>query len=190
MNSYLVYMRTEYVPSRWSGDTRNLSPKTLRNIWITMCSFFRRANTEFQIEGPMKNVPSPRFQKVEIELFTRGEVTHMVKACVYSNEADTSYRRQFVMRRPTSNRDQAVILTLLDSGIGVSEFSALRVADFEAKKGKLEICNGVEGEQKVGRVVYLGKTARQAVWGYLAEREDGEDPNGRYSRFVGALPLT
>ena len=23
-NSYLVYLRTEYVPSRWSGDTLNL----------------------------------------------------------------------------------------------------------------------------------------------------------------------
>jgi len=95
INSYLVYMRTEYVPSRWSGDTRNLSPKTLRNIWITLCSFFRWANAEFQIESPMKNVPAPRFQKVEIEPFTREEVARMVKACVYSRVADTTYRRQF-----------------------------------------------------------------------------------------------
>ena len=49
INSYLVCMRTEYGPSRWSGDTRKLSPKTLRNIWITMCSFFRRANSGFHI---------------------------------------------------------------------------------------------------------------------------------------------
>jgi Phage integrase, N-terminal SAM-like domain len=71
INSYLFYIRTEYVPSRWSRDTRNLPPKTLRNIWITMCSFFRWANSEFHIESPMKNVPAPRFQKLEIEPLTR-----------------------------------------------------------------------------------------------------------------------
>jgi integrase/recombinase XerD len=97
INSYLVYMRTEYVPSRWSGDTRNLSPKTLRNIWITMCSFFRWANSEFHIESPMKNVPPPRFQKVEIEPFTREEVSRMLKACTYSKEADTSTSQELTV---------------------------------------------------------------------------------------------
>ena len=165
INSYLVYMRTEYVPSRWSRDTRNLSPKTLRNIWITMCSFFRWANSEFHIESPMKNVPAPRFQKVEIEPFTREEVSHMLKACTYSKEADTTYRRQFVMRRPTANRDQAVILTLLDSCVGASEFCSFRVGDFDPKRGKLEIRHGAEGGAKggKGRTVYLGKTARNAL---------------------------
>ena len=37
----------------------------------------------------------------------REEVARMLKACAYSREADTSFRRQFVMRRPTGNRDQA-----------------------------------------------------------------------------------
>ncbi len=179
INSYLVYMRTEYVPSRWSRDTRNLSPKTLRNIWITMCSFFRWANSEFHIESPMKNVPAPRFQKVEIEPFTREEVSRMLKACTYSKEADTTYRRQFVMRRPTANRDQAVILTLLDSCVRASEFCAFRVGDFDPKRGKLEIRHGTEGGAKggKGRTVYLGKTARHALWRYLTEREDGEEPD-------------
>ena len=179
INSYLVYMRTEYVPSRWSRDTRNLSPKTLRNIWITMCSFFRWAKSEFHIESPMKNVPAPRFQKVEIEPFTREEVSRMLKACTYSKEADTTYRRQFVMRRPTANRDQAVILTLLDSCVRASEFCAFRVGDFDPKRGKLEIRHGTEGGAKggKGRAVYLGKTARNALWRCLAQREDGEDPN-------------
>lgn len=36
INSYLVYMRTEYVPGRWSRDTRNLSPKTSRNKRVSI----------------------------------------------------------------------------------------------------------------------------------------------------------
>jgi site-specific recombinase XerD len=37
INAYLVYMRTEYAPRRFGGDTRVLSPKSLRNIWISLC---------------------------------------------------------------------------------------------------------------------------------------------------------
>src|SRR6185312_10905487 len=86
INSYLVYMRIEYVPSRWSGDTRNLSPKTLRNIWITLCSFFRWANVEFQIESPMKSVPIPRFPNVDVEPCTQEEIERMLKVFTYSRE--------------------------------------------------------------------------------------------------------
>ena len=148
IHAYLVYMRTKYVPSRWSRDARNLSPKTLRNIWITMCFFFRWANTEFHIESPRKNVPAPRFQKVEIEPFIREEVSGMLKACTYSKEAETTYRRQFGMCRSTANRDQAIILTLLDSCVWASEFCACRVGDFDPKRGKPEIRRPITAMRK------------------------------------------
>jgi len=142
-----------------------------------MCSFFTWAKTEFRLDNPMKNVPAPRFQKVVVEPFTREEIARMLKACIYSREADTLARRRFVMRRPTANRDQAILLTLLDSGVRASEFCALEINDFEAKRGKLEIRHGVSGGAKggKGRTVYLGKTARHAVWRYLAGREDGDE---------------
>ena len=179
INAYLVYMRTEYVPRRFGGDTRTLSPKSLRNIWISLCAFFTWAHTEFKMESPMKRVPVPKFKAPEIEPFTQEEIERMLKACTYSREADTFIRKKFTMRRPTASRDQAIIFTLLNSGIRASEFSSLRVGDFEAKRGQLDIRHGEEGGAKggKGRVVYLGKTARHAVWRYLAEREDGEDPN-------------
>ena len=124
INAYLVYMRTEYVPRRFGGDTRALSPKSLRNIWISLCAFFTWVNDEFRMENPMKSVPAPKFQKVEVEPFTQEEITRMLKVCTYSREAETFIRRKFAMRRPTANRDQAIILTLLDSGIRASKVTA------------------------------------------------------------------
>ena len=46
------------------------------------------------------------------------------------------------------------------------------------KTGKIRIRPGEAGKAKggKGRVVYMGKSARRFVWRYLAEREDGEDP--------------
>ena len=40
IEAYLFYLRTEYIPHRFGGDTRTLSPKTLRNIYVTLASFF------------------------------------------------------------------------------------------------------------------------------------------------------
>jgi integrase/recombinase XerD len=74
----------------------------------------------------------------------------MVKACVYSREADTTYGRQFVMRRATANRDQAAIFTLLDSSVRASELCAFWIGGFDPKRGKLEIRHGVEGGPKGG----------------------------------------
>jgi integrase/recombinase XerD len=177
VGDYLVYLRNEYVPRRFGGDTRSLSAKTLRNVWVSLSSFFRWAQKEFQVENPMTDIPVPRFQKAPVQPFTQDEVLRMLKVCIYCREANTADRRRFVMRRPTANRDQAIILTLVDAGLRASELCSLKIGDFDAKRGKLEIRHGVEGGAKggKGRIVYLGKTARHAVWRYLASREDGEE---------------
>ena len=170
-------MRTEYKPKRFSGSPYLLSMKTIRNIWVTLSSFFSWAKMEFQIESPLENIPAPKFPKTVTEPYTQEEIERMIKACTYSREAETVRRRRFVMRRPTGNRDRAILLTLLDTGIRASEFCALKVGDFDAKTGRLEIRHGEAGGAKggKGRIVYLGKAARHAVWRYLAEREDGDD---------------
>jgi integrase/recombinase XerD len=131
------------------------------------------------MNNPMKSVPAPKFKIPDVELYTQDEIERILKASAYAREADAFIRRKYSMRLPTANRDQAIILTLLDSGIRASEFSSLRVGDFEAKRGKLDIRHGEEGGAKggKGRIVYLGNTARHAVWRYLAGREDGEDPS-------------
>jgi len=41
IRKYLAWLRTEYVPQRYNGKIHKLSPKTIRNIWVTLASFFR-----------------------------------------------------------------------------------------------------------------------------------------------------
>ena len=91
------------------------------------------------------------------------------------------------MRRPTANRDQALILVLVDTGLRALELCSLKVVDVELKRGKVEVKHGVEGGAKggKGRMVYLGKVPRRALWRYLAEREDGEDPNASLFTVTG-----
>lgn len=175
---YLNWMRSGYTPHRFSGKEHPLSPKTIRNIWVTQSSFFRWAHMELSIPNPMQDVPTPRFKVAPVEPYTKDEIEKLIKACAYSREAMPYDRKKFAMKRPTSNRDQALILTLLDSGIRAMELCMLKISDIEIKTGKIEIKHGVIGGAKggKGRIVYLGKSSRRALWKYLAEREDGSDP--------------
>ena len=74
LRAFLAWLRTDYKPRRRSKNKRSLSPKTVRNFWATLCSFFTWAQIEFDIENPMKNVPEPRFKRPPVEPFSKEDV--------------------------------------------------------------------------------------------------------------------
>ena len=178
VQEYFVWLRTEYQSRQIAGRPRPLAPKTIRNFHITLSAFFTWASREFEIASPMKAIPVPKCEEPPVEPFTKEQIEALLKACESCKEAQPIDRRKFTMRRATGKRDQAVILTLLDTGLRASELSALTVGDVDLKSGRVLVKHGRLGGAKggKGRTVYLGKTARRALWRYLAEREDVEDP--------------
>jgi integrase/recombinase XerD len=177
ITGYLSWLRTEYTPHRFSGKNEPLSPKTLRNVWVTLCSFFAWAARELQIANVMKDVPAPKFKVAPVDPFNQADVQAMLKVCLYSKEVQPGNRKGFVMRLPYGHRDQAIILVLVDTGLRAMELCSLKVGDVDLKTGKVEVKHGASGGAKggKGRTVYLGKAVRRAVWRHLAEREDGDD---------------
>ena len=190
VRAYLNWMRSDYKPRRFGGNTAPLAPKTIRNIWISLAAFFRWASSEFNFESPMKGVPPPKFEYPPVEPFTKEEIERLLKACEFSREAKTEARRKFVMRRPTANRDRALILLLVDTGLRAGELCSLKIGDLEKGTGKVHIKHGKAGGAKggKGRFVYLGKAARRAMWRYLADREDGQDAEAPL--FIGKFNRT
>ncbi len=96
------------------------------------------------------------------------------------------------MRRLNANHYQAIIITLLNTGLRASEVCALTLNNVDLKSGRMKIRHGAEGGAKggKGRTVYLGKVARKAVWHYLANREDGENPKAPLFISAGDRPFT
>lgn len=174
---YMAWLRMEYKPRRYNGDKSPLSPKTLRNVHMTLRSFFTWAASEFDIESPMDGLTPPKYQQSPVIPLTRDEIEALLDACDYTRRADRGGDRRFRMRRPTARRDRALILSLLDSGLRASELCALKIGDVDLKTGRTEVRHGRRGGAKggKGRTVFLGKTTRRFVWRYVAEREDGED---------------
>lgn len=177
LTGYMAWLRTEYKPVRFNGSKEPLSAKSIRNVWVTFRSLFGWLHVEFKYPNPAIEISAPKFQKHPVETFTKEDVEKILKACVYSRESQTEERKKFVMRRPSTYRDQAIVLVLLDSGLRATELCSLTINDVDLKTGKVTIRHGVTGGAKggKGRTVYLGKVARKAVWRYLAGREDGDD---------------
>lgn len=196
VRQYLAWLRLEYTPKRFGGNTQPLSPKTIRNVWISISAFFAWAHREFDYPDVMADVPAPRFKKAPFEPLKKDEVERLLKALEFSRETKTEARRKYVCRRPTAKRDRAMVLMLLDTGLRANELCSLKIGDIDIKTGKVDIKHGVIGGAKggKGRVVFMGKSARRAIWVYLASREDGEDADapafvGKFGRPVNKMAL-
>ena len=159
IQAYFIWLRTDYKPRRLSGNQQPLASKTIHNFYISLCAFFTWACREFNLPNPIKAVPAPKFEKAPVEPFTKDEVELLLKACEFSVEVRPGDRRKYVMHRPADKRDQALILTLLDTGLRASEISALKIGDIDLKSGKVNVKHGRSGGAKggKGRTVYLGK---------------------------------
>ena len=72
-------------------------------------------------------MPAPRFEKVPVEAFTKSEVDKILKACKYTKDANTKFRTSYRYQRATANRDRAIILTLLDTGLRATELCSLEI---------------------------------------------------------------
>ena len=192
IREFMGWLRTGYAPRRFNGETHPISAKTLRNFWVCLSGLFGWLAREFGAANPMTNVPAPKTKRSPVETFTRDEVDALLKAAEWAREAKTVLRREYRMRRGTYKRDISILLCLLDAGMRASELCHLDVRDVDLKEGKVEIKHGTRGGAKggKGRFVYLGKTARRALWRYLATREDqGNDPGaplfiGKFERRI------
>jgi len=198
VRDYLAYLRTEYTPHRFGKpiptkgpSPLKLSPKTLRNIWVTFKAFFGWAATEFKMVNPMTDIPAPKYKTAPVAAFSKEDIAAMIKACTYARETNPVNRRKFVSRQPTAKRDEAMILFLLDTGLRASELCHLKIGEVDMRTGKVIIKHGDEGGAKggKGRTVFIGKSTRRVVWRYLVDREDREDSDAPIFLNCGSHPF-
>jgi integrase/recombinase XerD len=158
---YMTYLRTEYVPHTFAkpnpaheAPTRKLSPKTLRNHWITFKAFFGWAVAEFKIKNPMEGIPGPRYKEAPVAAFTQEDLAALLKACTYSREYNPINRHNFVTRRPSAKRDEAMIMFMLDTGLRASELCSLKIGELDLRTGKVVIKHGDEGGARAPAGLY------------------------------------
>ena len=133
------------------------SPSTANHTVVTLRALFNYLGREGFLEAnPMAGVEKLRQKRKVIETFTTDQVQAVLATC----------GKDF-----TGVRDRAIILTLLDCGLRVSELCGLSVEDLSWTEQTMLVC----GKGNRERVVPFGQNAKQALLQYTARR--GELPN-------------
>ena len=153
------------------GRDKEYKPNTLDKFWIAVRSFYTWAEDELDIQRVDLNLKRPHVTTEKIKPFTQDEINRLLTACEYTKQAESKKRRTWKMKRPTANRDRAMILLLLDTGIRVSECTRLRMIDVNLKAGTVDVQPHGSGQKTTARRVYIGTATRQALWRYHTEIE-------------------
>lgn len=148
-----------------------VSARTVADHWVVLSSLWTWAGRELGYPHIIRgHIPRPHFPKPEIVPFSEDEVRALVRAAEWAAPWTGRAGKPARSKRPTAKRDRAVILTLLDTGLRASELCALERRDYDASRGRLHVRHG-KGDKE--RSVYLGETARKALWQYMAQHERG-----------------
>lgn len=152
-----------------------LSPIKIRsthNAWAVLRTFFKWAEKEHHTGRPDKSIPPPKLMaEGPVQPFTEDEV-HRLIAAAESVKAEAKDGRNFRICHPLARRNVAIIVVPLDSGLRVSELCRLDIRDYNPMSGEVTVKAHSTAQKTHGRLVYLGKRARQILWRYLADREE------------------
>jgi integrase/recombinase XerD len=160
---FFAWLHTDY-PTQLSGSS-------IENVWKAIRSFYNWASPELVSQRPDHDLPRPRYASPQIQPFTPEDIQALLKACELTKRADTTTRQSFAMKRPTARRDRALVLFLLDTGLRVSECARLTVGDVDMTTGEVNVKPFGSGRKTKGRMVYIGKSTRGALWRYMASRD-------------------
>lgn len=178
---YFAYLRDGYIPDRKNGDKSPLSGSALQNHWKGIRTFFGWAVEDLGLKTrPDLKIKLPTKNPKVIMPFTESEIKALLKATEYT-EVQPGNRKGFAMRRRTADRDLAMILTLLDTGLRAGELCRLNFGDVNLETGEIYIAPyGNSNRKTKSRVVHLGKGSKRTVWRYLAGREDTDPDKGLF----------
>lgn len=187
---YLHYLKNDFRISLQATTPirpRKMSSKSLRNAWGTLSVFWRWVSAEFGTSNPFKVPPVRAFTK-PIDPFHFEEIEAILKA---TEKTERRIRKgtSFTSKRPTALRDKAIVLTLVDTGLRVSELVGIELGDIDLDLGRILVL----GKGQKQRYIYLGKVCRQVIWKYITERYPKTTPPKNEPLFLhkdGIHPLT
>jgi site-specific recombinase XerD len=157
IRSFLAYAREARSEGRFGCDResakREARPATVHAYFRILRAFANFCVAEGLLgETPLRNVKAPRVPNDQIQPLSPEEVQALIDAA---------------RRTRAPERDVAVILMLVDTGMRASELMGLRMTDVDRGTGELTVTG--KGNKK--RTVYMGVACRRALWRYLeAER--------------------
>ena len=146
-----------------------VSKKTLLNYHVGLSALWTWAEGEGLVENNViRKVTRPKPEKRAIKPYTKDEVKSMLSALRHSRSYLRPGKRETVHSLQHSERNRAIILLLLDTGMRATELCTLRIHHIDLKRRWAR----VYGKGDKERVLPFSARTGNAIWKYLATRED------------------
>ncbi|GFP24789.1 integrase/recombinase XerD [Candidatus Hakubella thermalkaliphila] len=162
LRAYLAYLQTKPIVNNLSGkvDKVGLSSHSLKDHFSVLKIFFGFLEEEGYIaESPLKKEKPPRQEKKIVETFTEAQLQALL------SQPD---QKTFL-----GLRDYAILSTLLDTGMRLSELTGLRTQDINWNENLFL----VYGKGRKERQVPFSSKLKRTLWKYSQRRGEimGQD---------------
>ena len=148
---------------------QRVSAKTLLNIHTGLSALWTWAvRTRLVDEHILHLVERPKPEERAIVPYTESDVRAMLAALKSTRPYTRPGKRQSTHSLPNVDRNRAIILTLLDTGMRASELCGLRIHQFDLKNRRVRVF----GKGAKERTLPFSPNTGQAVWKYLSSRKD------------------
>ena len=170
LKEFFGYLRNQYVPRR--SDNGRLSSGSMHRYWKAVRSFFKWADIDQHTGRPDLFLKMPKHNSKEIIPFNEDEVQRLLRAAEESLPVEKPGKKAYKFTCFNANRNKAIILTLLDTGLRPSELTRLRIGDLNMTTGDIQVMPFRIGKTRP-RVVIVSPRSRKAIWQYLNSRPQG-----------------
>ena len=144
---------------------QTVSKKTLLNYHTGLSALWSWAfNEGFVIENIVQLVARPKPEKRSITPFSEADIRTMLSNLEISTTYSRPGKRISAHSLPNAERNRAILLLLLDTGIRASELCDLRHKDLDMKNARITV-NGKGSKQ---RILPFSPRTGQAIWRYVA----------------------
>jgi site-specific recombinase XerD len=155
LKQFIGYVATGHTEpgGRWNNPrlTKAVRPRVVKDFHNVLTTFWRWAVDEGYLdENPMECIKSPIARADQIRPFSETQISTLLNAAQASKYPE---------------RDFAVILFMLDTGVRSSELCGLTYKDLDIVGKKA----WVRGKGDKHRAVYFGRVTGKALWQYLRQ---------------------
>jgi site-specific recombinase XerD len=180
LQKFKAYLREDVLTSqitsqdieKFLASFTEMSNKTLLNYHVGLSAMWTWMEREgFVKQNVVRKVKAPKAERKKVEPFTKKELQDILAALKRSK----TYRRQGKPLDHELNsfeRNRAIFLLMLDTGMRASELCDLKVEDMDNKNNRVFVRKGKGAKE---RLLPFSHRTGQMIWRYLATRENVTD---------------
>jgi integrase/recombinase XerD len=157
------------------ADQDEVSNKTLLNYHVGLSALWTwLVNEGIAPLHIVHKVQRPRPEKRDIQPYTEVDIRAMLGAIERSNSYKTAHKDEVTKALQHVERNRAILLILLDTGLRASELCELRIHQVDLRNRHLVVM----GKGSKERMIPFCARTGQAIWRYVSTRP--EDPIDDY----------